>query len=127
MHMEAVGYELQDGIATISLDDGKVNALSIETLRALHGALDRAEQDGAVTILRGRESCLSAGFDLKVFGEGVEPALEMLTLGATWPSGCFRSRRRSCSRAAATRSQRARSWRCRPTRGSAPTDRFGSA
>jgi enoyl-CoA hydratase len=83
MRMEAVGYELQDGIATISLDDGKVNALSIETLSALHDALDRAAQDRAVTILRGREGCLSAGFDLKVFGEGVEPALEMLTLGAT--------------------------------------------
>ncbi len=83
MRMEAVRYELQDGVATVSLDDGKVNALSIETLRALHGALDRAEQDGAVTIVRGREGYLSAGFDLKVFGEGVEPVLEMLRLGAT--------------------------------------------
>jgi len=80
---EPVDYELDDGIATISLDDGKVNALSIGTLRALHGALDRAEQDRAVTIVRGREGYLSAGFDLKVFGEGVEPVLEMLTLGAT--------------------------------------------
>ncbi len=81
--MQAVGYELQDGVATISLDDGKVNALSIETLRALHGALDHAERDGAVTIVRGREGYLSAGFDLKVFSRGAEPVLEMLTLGAT--------------------------------------------
>jgi enoyl-CoA hydratase len=79
-----VTYELNESIATIALDDGKVNALSIETLRALHGALDQAEQDGAVTIVRGREGYLSAGFDLKVFGEGVvERVLEMLTLGAT--------------------------------------------
>lgn len=79
-----VTYALNDGIATISLDDGKVNALSIETLRALHGALDRAERDGVVTIVRGRPGYLSAGFDLKVFGEGVvERVLEMLTLGAT--------------------------------------------
>jgi enoyl-CoA hydratase len=84
MRMEAVGYELKEGVATISLDDGKVNALSIETLRALHGAFDQAERDGVVTILRGREGYLSAGFDLKVFGEGVaERVLEMLTLGAT--------------------------------------------
>ncbi len=81
--MQAVGYELQDGVATISLDDGKVNALSIETLRALHGALDQAARDGVVTIVRGREGYLSAGFDLNVFGEGAEPVLEMLTLGAT--------------------------------------------
>jgi enoyl-CoA hydratase len=84
MRMEAVGYELRDGVATIALDDGKVNALSIETLRALHEALDRAERDGAVTIVSGREGYLSAGFDLNVFGEGVaERVLEMLTLGAT--------------------------------------------
>lgn len=80
--MKAVDYELEGGIATIALDDGKVNALSIQTLRALHDALDRAEQDGAVTILRGREGYLSAGFDLKVFAQGPEPVLEMLMLGA---------------------------------------------
>jgi enoyl-CoA hydratase len=81
---QPVTYELDGSIATITLDDGKVNALSIETLRALHCALDRAQRDEAVTILRGRPGYLSAGFDLKVFGEGVvERVLEMLTLGAT--------------------------------------------
>jgi enoyl-CoA hydratase len=80
---QPVVYTLDDGIATISLDDGKVNALSIETLRALHDGLDRAERDGATTIVRGRTGYLSAGFDLKVFGEGMEQVLEMLTLGAT--------------------------------------------
>jgi enoyl-CoA hydratase/carnithine racemase len=80
---QPVAYTLDDGVATISLDDGKVNALSIETLRALHGALEQAERDGAVTIVRGRAGYLSAGFDLKVFGEGMEQVLEMLTLGAT--------------------------------------------
>jgi enoyl-CoA hydratase len=81
--MMPVTYALDGQIATISLDDGKVNALSIGTLRALHEALDEAERDGAVTIVRGREGYLSAGFDLNVFGEGVEQVLEMLTLGAT--------------------------------------------
>jgi len=80
---QPVTYGLDGGIATITLDDGKVNALSIETLRALHGALDQAAQDGVVTIVRGREGYLSAGFDLKVFAQGAEPVLEMLTLGAT--------------------------------------------
>jgi enoyl-CoA hydratase len=83
MTVSPVEYELKDGVATISLDDGKVNALSIDTLRALHSALDRAERDRAVTIVRGREGYLSAGFDLKVFAQGTEPVLEMLTLGAT--------------------------------------------
>ncbi|HEY1451517.1 MAG TPA: crotonase/enoyl-CoA hydratase family protein [Solirubrobacteraceae bacterium] len=81
--MPPVTYSLDGQIATISLDDGKVNALSIDTLRALHEALGEAERDRAVTIVHGRAGYLSAGFDLNVFGEGVEQVLEMLTLGAT--------------------------------------------
>jgi enoyl-CoA hydratase len=80
---ELVGYEGVGGIATITMDDGKVNALSIAMLRALHSAFDRAEQDNAVVLLQGRESYFSAGFDLKVFANEPENLLEMLTLGAT--------------------------------------------
>ncbi|HEY2767710.1 MAG TPA: crotonase/enoyl-CoA hydratase family protein [Solirubrobacteraceae bacterium] len=81
---ELATYELDGRIATITLDDGKVNAFSIAMLRAIHGALDEAERDGAVVVLRGREGYFSAGFDLKVFGGGdVAQVLEMLNLGAT--------------------------------------------
>jgi len=77
-------YELDDRIATITMDDGKVNAFSIPMLQALHAALDRAEQDDAVVLLTGREGYFSAGFDLKVFASGdVERVVEMLRLGAT--------------------------------------------
>jgi enoyl-CoA hydratase len=80
---ELAQYELEDGIATVTIDDGKVNAFSIEMLKTLHAALDRAQEDAAVLVIVGREGYFSAGFDLKVFGEGVERVLEMLTLGAT--------------------------------------------
>ena len=81
---ELVTYELDDRIATIAMDDGKVNAFSIPMLEAVHAAFDRAERDGAIVILTGREGYFSAGFDLKVFAGGdVEQVLEMLTLGAT--------------------------------------------
>jgi enoyl-CoA hydratase len=80
---EPVHYELDGAIASIAIDDGKVNAFSIETLRALHGALDQAERARAVTVIRGRAGCFSAGFDLKTFGEGPERVVEMLRLGAT--------------------------------------------
>ncbi len=76
-------YRLEGPVAVIAMDDGKVNALSIEMLGALHGAFDRAQGDGAVVLLSGREGYLSAGFDLKVFAAGGEGVLEMLTLGAT--------------------------------------------
>ena len=81
--MTPATYELDGPIATITLDDGKVNALSIEMLQTLHGALDQAERDEAVVVLTGREKYLSAGFDLKVFTGEPERLPEMLTLGAT--------------------------------------------
>jgi enoyl-CoA hydratase len=81
---ELVSYELDGGIASITMDDGKRNVFSPAMLRAVHGALDEAERDEAVVILTGREGCFSAGFDLNVFAAGEpEPAVEMLRLGAT--------------------------------------------
>ena len=76
-------YERSDGIATIKMDDGKVNALGVPMLRELHAAFDRAEEDEAIVILTGREGRFSAGFDLKVFSDTPEQLPEMLTLGAT--------------------------------------------
>lgn len=81
---EPTTYKLDGRIATIAIDDGKVNAFSIETLKAIHAAFDRAEEDGAVVLLTGREGYFSAGFDLKVFSSGDGGAVvEMLRLGAT--------------------------------------------
>jgi enoyl-CoA hydratase len=79
---ELASYELEGQVATIAMDDGKVNALSIEMLKEVHGAFDQAEKDGAVVIFTGREKFLSAGFDLKVFSERPGEIVEMLTLGA---------------------------------------------
>lgn len=80
---DPVAYRLDGPIARITMDDGKVNALSIGMLEALHGALDQAARDGAVVLLSGREGYLSAGFDLKVFAAGGEDVLKMLRLGGT--------------------------------------------
>ena len=43
-----VTYEVAEGIAALTMDDGKVNALSIPMLQELHGCFDRAEADAAV-------------------------------------------------------------------------------
>ncbi len=71
--------DLSDGIRTVTLDDGRVNAFSVPMLEALHGALDQAEAEGSIVLIRGREGVLSAGFDLKSIGERTD---EMLGLGA---------------------------------------------
>jgi enoyl-CoA hydratase len=83
MRSELVSYKLDGRIATITMDDGKVNAFSIPMLQALHAAFDQAERDGAVVLLTGRDGYFSAGFDLKMFAAGAEQVLEMLRLGAT--------------------------------------------
>ncbi len=79
---DLTAYEQSDGIATITMDDGKVNALGVPMLRELHAAFDRAEEEDAIVILTGREGRFSAGFDLKVFSDTPEQLPEMLTLGA---------------------------------------------
>ena len=81
MSNESIHYGLRDGIATIRIDDGKRNALSPEVLREIYAALDRAEADGAVVILTGREDVFSAGFDLNVMRRGGTRALGMLRSG----------------------------------------------
>src|SRR5262245_35624442 len=62
-----VSYRLEGSIATITMDDGKANVMSDAMLAALRAALDRAESDRAVVLLRGRERIFSAGYDLSMF------------------------------------------------------------
>lgn len=81
---ELATYALDGRIATVTLDDGKANALSIAMLKTLHDALDQAERDAAVVLMTGREGRFSGGFDLTVFASGDQAAVvEMLQLGAT--------------------------------------------
>jgi enoyl-CoA hydratase len=81
MPQELVSYRREGSIATITMDDGKRNALSPQMFAALYAALDRAEQDQAAVVLTGREQVLSAGFDLKVLRGGGPATLRMLRAG----------------------------------------------
>jgi enoyl-CoA hydratase len=83
--MAAVTYALDGSVATVTMDDGKVNALSLSMLTEVHAALDRAASDGAVIVLTGREGRFSAGFDLGVLNAGGSDALAMLRAGFTLP------------------------------------------
>ena len=74
-------YELKDSVATITMDDGKVNAMSLPMLSALNASLDRASADRAVVVLAGRPGLFSAGFDLKTLGAGGPDAQKMVTAG----------------------------------------------
>lgn len=78
---ERVSYEVADGVATVAMDDGKVNAMSPAMLDELFEALDRAESDEAVVILTGRETVFSGGFDLKTFQAGDGDAIRAMLAG----------------------------------------------
>src|SRR5438270_7864472 len=62
---ELITYGLNGDIATVTMDDGKVNALSPAMFEQLMAALERAERDDALVVLTGREQTFSAGFDLR--------------------------------------------------------------
>ena len=76
-----VSYELEQSIATIRMDDGKVNVLSPAMQSQLNAALDQAEVAGAVVVLSGRSGAFTAGFDLKVLRAGGADAIAMLQGG----------------------------------------------
>ena len=76
-----VHYQLRDGIAEIRMDDGVVNALSIDMFSALGRAFDRAKADRAPVVLAGREGVFSAGFDLRVLRAGGAEANAMVRTG----------------------------------------------
>ena len=78
---ELVTYDFKDGVATITIDDGKRNALPPEMFKQIYAAFDRAEKDKAIVILTGREEVFSAGFDLKVMKAGGKRTVTMLKMG----------------------------------------------
>lgn len=73
---------LADGVAWLTLDDAKVNALSHAMIREIDAALDEAEAADAIAVIRGRTGIFSAGFDFKTFAKGPGPSAEMVRAGA---------------------------------------------
>jgi enoyl-CoA hydratase len=78
-----VSYRLDESVAFITMDDGKVNVIGPSMQQALNEALDHADRDdvGAV-VIAGNQRVFSGGFDLKVLTSGeVQPAIDMLKGG----------------------------------------------
>lgn len=78
-------FTLDDGIAVITLDDGKANAMSTDVIVTLDGLLDRAlaEQARALVII-GRPGKFSAGFNLAEMTESVESMRTLVARGGSW-------------------------------------------
>src|SRR4029450_11523443 len=76
-----VAFQLEDSVATITMDDGKVNVMSLRMIATLNAALDRAEAERAVVLVTGREGVFSAGFDLPVLRAGGPDAVALVRAG----------------------------------------------
>ena len=71
-----------DDVSLITLDDGKVNAFSIEMLEAFNEKLSQVPRNNGSLIIKGREGIFSGGFNLKTFSSGdPEQINKMLKLG----------------------------------------------
>ncbi|MFJ5238926.1 crotonase/enoyl-CoA hydratase family protein [Pseudomonas neuropathica] len=81
---ELISYHLEDGIATLTLSNGKVNAISPDVIAAFNAALDQAVTDRAIVIITGQPGILSGGYDLKVMTAGPKEAVSLVTAGSTW-------------------------------------------
>ncbi len=78
----AVSISISDDIATITIDDGKANALSHAVIDDMNAALDRAEAEAKVVVLVGRPGKFSAGFDLSVMNQGGSAVTDLVQRGA---------------------------------------------
>lgn len=70
---EIVTYSLADGIATLTMDDGKANAMAPAMSAALNAGLDRAATEAKAVVIRGRDGVFCGGFDLKIIRGDDEP------------------------------------------------------
>lgn len=81
--MELVQLTLENKIATITLQNGKVNAISHQVIAELNEALDQAEEAGAVVILTGQPGIFSGGYDLKTMQKSMTDAMALVAEGST--------------------------------------------
>ncbi|WP_295137161.1 crotonase/enoyl-CoA hydratase family protein [uncultured Reyranella sp.] len=72
----------EDGVTRILLDDGKVNAMSLEMLTEIATRLEEAASHGGPVVVQGRPGIFSAGFDLRTFARGPDASLAMVRAGA---------------------------------------------
>lgn len=76
-----VTYSLDDGVAVLRIDDGKVNVVSHRVIDLLHKHLDNAEGEARAVAIVGRPGKLSAGFDLTEMTAGIERTRALVGAG----------------------------------------------
>ena len=78
---EVVEYKSEENHAVITINNGKVNAISHEVIDGLNAAFNKAEEDQKIVILTGQKGIFSAGYDLKTMQKSAEAAKELAIKG----------------------------------------------
>ena len=78
-----VELNMVEKIATLTLNNGKVNAISHQLIDEFNQALDQAEQQQAVVVIAGQPGMFSGGYDLKVMRESMSAAMQLVEKGST--------------------------------------------
>ena len=73
-----VNTEMHGGVAVITMDDGKANAVGHEMLDALEPALAKAAETAEAVVLAGRKGIFCGGFDLKTMQGGTPEDVDRL-------------------------------------------------
>jgi enoyl-CoA hydratase len=78
---DPVTCTIEDGVAVLRLDDGKVNVVSHRVIELVLAGLDRAVAEAQAVAIIGREGKLSAGFDLTEMTAGIDRARALVGAG----------------------------------------------
>ncbi|CAA0363621.1 MAG: crotonase/enoyl-CoA hydratase family protein [Gammaproteobacteria bacterium] len=79
----AFNLAINNDIAVITFDDGKVNAVGFTLIEQFNNALDEAEKNAKAVVLHGGEGKFCGGFDLSVMKSGdKEKQHELVSKGA---------------------------------------------
>lgn len=78
---EPLTCTVEDGVAVVRLDDGKVNVISHRVIELIHESLDRALAEATAVAIIGRPGKLSAGFDLTEMTAGIERTRALVGAG----------------------------------------------
>ncbi len=77
----SISVEWFESVAKVSMDDGKVNAMTGELFGELDSVFDEAKAKARAVVLAGRPGCFSAGFNIKILQGEDEDARESLISG----------------------------------------------
>ncbi len=80
---ELVTCQIENQVVTITLHNGKVNAISHQVIDELNQSLDQAEKAQAVVVLTGQPGMFSGGYDLKVMRDSTSAAMALVEKGST--------------------------------------------